>query len=177
MWAGIKYFLGNLFRCVLLVVILVVLVTYSESVDDISNSFLWVFFVGGYYSVCIGSFTIGDYKVSIIENGFSFGLAFALYFVAYSIAKFIISHVAIFFGLAILFFAINRGIETFKFWDYVPAFFKVTSIISVVALIVSTILSFASNIEAGFGILIFVLVLELLNFSARSFQAADALDY
>lgn len=176
MWAGIKYFLGNVFRCIILLIVLVVL-TMKRSSDDISNSLLWVFFLGGYYSCVVGSFTFGDYKITLIENGFSFGLAFLLYFVAYAIVTFILSHVAFFFGLAILFFGINRTIETVKFWYDLPMFFNVTSIISIALIALSTIFSFSSHITSGFGILIFVFILEFVNFTSRAFKASEVLDY
>lgn len=149
----------------------------KRSDDDISNSVLWVFFLGGYYSCVIGSFTFGDYKITLIESGFSFGLAFLLYFVAYAIVKFILAHVALFFGLAILFFGINRTIETVKFWYDLPMFFNITGIISIGLIALSTIFSFSSHITSGFGILIFVFILEFVNFTSRDFKASEVLDY
>ena len=159
-----------------MLVVLVVLMTKKDE-DDISNSLMWVFFLGGYYSCVVGSFTFGDYKVTLIEEGFSFGLAFLLYFIAYAIVTFVLSHVAFFFGLVILFYGINRTIETIRFWDSVAIFFNVTSIISVGVIVLSTIFSFSSNITVGFGILIFVFILELVNFNARAFQADSVLGY
>lgn len=177
MWAGIKYFIGNVFRCLLLLIIVFVLYSKRNSDDDISNSLMWVFFLGGYYSCVVGSFTFGDYKVTLIEEGFSFGAAFLLYAVAYAIVTFILSHVALFIGLAILFFGINRTIETVKFWYDVPIFFNVTSIISIGLVVLSTIFSFSSHVVAGLGMLLFIFVLELINFTSRAFHASEVLDY
>ncbi len=100
-----------------------------------------------------------------------------LYAVAYAIVTFILSHVALFIGLAILFFGINRTIETVKFWYDVPIFFNVTSIISIGLVVLSTIFSFSSHVVAGLGMLLFIFVLELINFTSRAFHASEVLDY
>lgn len=177
MWAGIKYFFGNIFRFLLVVIILAVLEINQGQKIDSDEILLWVFFLGGYYSCVVGSFYVGDTKVTVIENGFSFGLAFFLYFLAYVIVNFILENASIFMGIAILFFTINRLTHTIKFIDYVPVFFTVTGFISVGLLVLSTVLCFRGTTDGGVGIVIFVLLLEFVNCIARAFQASHALDY
>lgn len=177
MLRGILYFFGNVFRIILLFILAFVIYMNKDTKISSDGILLWVFILGGGYSYVIGSFNIGEYKVTLIGEGFSFGLAFLLYFLTYIIANYILSHAAFFCGFLLACLIVNRSIETFRFKDDIPMFFNVTGFIYIGLILLSTIFCFCSKIGTGLGIFMLSSPLELINFTVRSFKAYDVLDY
>lgn len=174
---GILYFFGNLFRLILLFILIGVIYTNKNTKISADGLIMWVFFLFGGYSYIIGSFNLGEYKITLIGEGFSFGLAFAMYALTYGIINYILAHATFFCILILLVLLINRVIEYIRFKDSILMFFNVTSLIYIGIILISLILCLCSKISGALVLCMILSPLELINFTARAFRAEDVLDY
>ena len=120
-------------------------------------------------------YDFGNFVVIASEAGASLVAALILYFLVAAFISFLLQHAAIVAGILLLLYAINRGIEVYKYYDLLPMFFTITGGLVAITVLINAIFFFIGGPTAVPEFLYIVDLLmaaiEVINIIARATQA------
>ena len=178
MWERIKAFIGHLFRNIIKVVVLigVIAMLFTLTPEQVADEpLIGLFFIFLLTIDVVTVYDFGDFVVIASEAGASLVAALILYFLVAAFISFLLQHAAIVAGILLLLYAINRGIEVYKYYDLLPMFFTITGGLVAITVLVNSIFFFIGGPTAVpqflYVIDLIAGVAEVINIIARATQA------